>query len=86
MDKFFFRIEHSKQNRINELFARRNDGKLFKVSYRNSGKWEILEDRGRDGIFNAVLNDSCLMWFPIEPFSSMIQACRWLKENIDNIL
>lgn len=85
MNKFFFKIEHNKKNRINELFARRNDGKLFKVSCRN-GKWEILEDRGCDGIFNAVLNDSCLMWFSIEPFNSMIQACRWLKENIDNLL
>lgn len=22
----------------------------------------------------------------IEPFDSMMQACRWLKENIDNLL
>lgn len=86
MDKFFFRIEHNKKNRISELFARRSDGKLFKVSCRNGGKWEVLEDRGRDGTFSAVLNDSCLIWFPIEPFSSMIQACRWLKENIEMLL
>ena len=86
MAKFFFSKEQNNDGKITGLLARRNDGKIYKVKCRNNGKWEILEDRGRDGIFNAVLNDSCLMWFPIEPFSSMIQACRWLKENIDNIL
>lgn len=85
MNKLFFRVEHSKKNRISELYARRSDGKIFKVSCFN-GKWEILEDRGCYGTFNAVLNDFCLMWFPIEPFNSMIQACHWLKENINRLL
>ena len=86
MTKFFFATEQNRNGKITGLSARRNDGKIYKVKCRNNGKWEILEYRGRDGVFNAVLNDPCLMWVSIEPFDSMIQACRWLKENIDNLL
>lgn len=86
MTKFFFATGQNHNGKIMGLSTRRDDGKIYKVKCRNNGKWEILEYRGRDGVFNAVLNNPYLMWVSIEPFDSMMQACRWLKENIDNLL
>ena len=60
MTKFFFETEQNHNGKITGLSTRRNDGKIYKVKCRNNGKWEVLEYRGRDGVFNAVLNDSYL--------------------------
>lgn len=64
---------------------RESDGKLFEVSRECNG-WKIIENRGLDGRFNAVLNDAIFMWQDIEPFKSWVHAYRWLKENINNLL
>lgn len=64
---------------------RESDGKLFEISKENN-EWRIYENLGRNGRFKAVFNDAVLMWNDIKPFKSMVQAYRFLKENINNLL
>lgn len=63
---------------------KREDGKLFEVLKRHNGKYEIIENRGLNGRWNACLSD--LLWSSIEPFDSFIQAARWLKANVNELL
>ena len=63
--------------RIEDYFIRKN----------SKGKYEILKyDANAHMVTNAVLNDSVMMWLPIEPFDSLVKAYAWLKKNIKNLL
>ena len=61
--------------RIEEYFVRKN----------SKGKYEILKNEPYK-VTNAVLNDSVMMWLPIEPFDSLVKAYDWLKKNVQNLL
>lgn len=63
---------------------RESDGKIFEVAKDNKGGWEIIENRGCNGRFNASLSD-CL-WSEPEHFESRIKAYSWLKNNIEKLL
>ena len=65
---------------------READGKIFEIEKRYDGKFEIIENRGLYGNFNAVLNDPVFMWNELDPFNSWVHAYTWLKENINNLL
>ena len=63
--------------RIEEYFVRKN----------SKEKYEILKyDANTHMVTNAVLNDSVMMWLPIEPFDSLVKAYAWLKKNVQNLL
>ena len=61
--------------RIEEYFVQKN----------SKGKYEILKYNAHM-VTNAVLNDSVMMWLPIEPFDSLVKAYAWLKKNVQNLL
>lgn len=68
---------------MNRLCIKRKDGKVFEVQKEYDG-YHIIENRGRDGRFDAVRND--ILWSQIEPFVSRIQAYAWLKKNVECLL
>lgn len=68
---------------MDRLHVERKDGKVFEVQKEYDG-YHIIENRGLDGRFEAMLNDG--LWNRIEPFPSKIQAYGWLKENVECLL
>lgn len=64
---------------------RSSDNKIFEVVKRGNNIFEI-EEVGYCVRQNASLYNPELLWMDIEPFASMIQAYKFLKENIDNLL
>ena len=57
------------------------------IQKNSKGKYEILKyDANAHMATNAVLNDSVMMWLPIEPFDSLVKTYAWLKKNVQNLL
>ena len=56
---------------------------IFFVNHKpdSDGKYYIMEDRGRNGIWYA-----CTAWWDKPCFDSFIQAVKYLKENICELL
>ena len=61
--------------RIGQYFIQKN----------SNGKYEIMKNEPWY-VTNAVLNDTVLMWLPLEPFDSLVRAYSWLKQNVQNLL
>ena len=63
---------------------RPRDKRVFEVVKRHNGKYEITTHTP------YMITDAYLMlgdiWFDIDPFESFIQAVKFLKENINNLL
>ena len=75
------------------MIARNVFGKIepsmekYFVRKNSKGKYEILKyDANAHMVTNAVLNDSVMMWLPIEQFDSLVKAYVWLKNNVHNLL
>lgn len=64
---------------------RSSDNKIFEVVKRGNNIFEI-EEVGYCIRQNATLYNPVFLWMDIEPFKSMVQAYKFLKENIDNLL
>ena len=59
--------------RIGKFFIRKN----------HNGMWEVLKNETWYTT-NAVMAD--MLWSEIEPFDSMVQAYKFLKRNVNNLL
>lgn len=57
-------------------------GKFF-ICKNYNGKWAIMKNEPWY-ITNAVMSD--ILWSEIEPFDSMIQAYKFLKQNVNQML
>lgn len=65
------------------------NGKTYFISQKSNGLFEILESRpiGKGSVVSeAYLYCGVFLWNRIEPFTSKIQAYKFLKENINNML
>lgn len=61
----------------------RTDGKTFEVVH---GENKIVENRGLNGRFDAVLYNPVFIWEDLPIFKSFIQAVQYLKENLQSLL
>ena len=72
-----------------ERMKMERNGKTYFVAQRSNGLFEILESRsiGKGSVVSdAYLYCGVFLWNRIEPFTSKIQAYKFLKENIGNML
>jgi hypothetical protein len=66
--------EYSINRGCDKFFIKRGDNRILK-QYGHCGT-----------VTDATLYDPCFCWMEIKPFNSFIQAVRFLKENINNLL